>query len=110
MSLPSGVTAIGANAFYGNTNLTTVNLAGYSLEAGSLAGLRSVRDLTIDSLPAAHPYLAYYFGAANGSANGATGIFVPSTLEKVVFRTEPTALADYAFYGCTGLKTVEGMS
>ena len=110
LSLPSGVTAIGANAFYGNTNLTTVNLAGYSLEAGSLAGLRGVRDLTIDSLPAAHPYLAYYFGAANGSANGATGIFVPSTLERVVFRTEPTALADYAFYGCTGLKTVEGIS
>ena len=38
LSLPSGVTAIGANAFYGNTNLTTVNLAGYSLEMGSLAG------------------------------------------------------------------------
>ncbi len=110
LSLPSGVTAIGANAFYGNTNLTTVNLAGYTLESGSLAGLRAVRELTIDGLPSAHPYLAYYFGAANGSANGATGIFVPATLEKVTFRTEQTALADYAFYGCTGLKTVEGIS
>lgn len=110
LSLPSGVTAIGANAFYGNTELTTVNLAGYSLEMGSLAGLRAVRELTVDSLPSAHPYLAYYFGAANGSANGATGIFVPATLEKVTFRTEQTALADYAFYGCTGLKTVEGIS
>lgn len=110
LSLPSGVTAIGANAFYGNTNLTTVNLAGYSLEMGSLAGLRAVRELTIDSLPTAHPYLAYYFGASNGSANGATGIFVPSTLEKVSFRTEQTALADYAFYGCTGLKTVVGIA
>ena len=110
LSLPSGVTAIGANAFYGNTNLITVNLAGYTLEAGSLAGLRAVRELTLDSLPAAHPYLAYYFGAANGSANGATGIFVPATLEKVTFRNEQTALADYAFYGCTGLKTVEGIS
>ncbi len=110
LSLPSGVTAIGANAFYGNTNLVTVNLTGYTLEAGSLAGLRAVRELTIDSLPAAHPYLAYYFGAANGSANGATGIFVPSTLEKVTFRTEQTVLADYAFYGCTGLKTMEGIS
>lgn len=110
LSLPSGVTAIGANAFYGNTNLTTVNLTGYTLEAGSLAGMKAVRELTIDTLPSAHPFLAYYFGAANGSANGATGIFVPSTLEKISFRTEQTALADYAFYGCTGLKTVEGIS
>ncbi len=111
LSLPSSVTAIGANAFYGNDTLTVVNLSGYTLEAGSLAGLKSLKELTVDNLPTGNnAYLAYYFGAPNGKANGATGIFVPSSLEKVTVRAGQTALADYAFFGCTGLKTVEGIS
>lgn len=110
LSLPGNVTKIAANAFYGDSHLTTVNLSGYTLEAGALAGMKSLRELSLDTLASSNPYLAYYFGATNGTANGSTGIFVPKTLEKVTFKTEQTAIADYAFYGCTGLKTVGGIS
>lgn len=110
LSLPGNVKKIAANAFYGDSNLTLVNLSGYTLEAGSLAGMRSLRELNLDTLAASNPYLAYYFGATNGTANGSTGIFVPKTLEKVTFKNELTAIADHAFYGCTGLKTVGGIS
>lgn len=110
LSLPGNVKKIAANAFYGDSHLTSVNLSGYTLEAGALAGMKSLRELNLDTLAASNPYLAYYFGAMSGTANGATGIFVPGSLEKVTFKNELTAIADYAFYGCTGLKTVGGIS
>lgn len=110
LSLPGSVSKIAAYAFYGDSNLTVVNLSGYTLEAGALAGMKSLRELALDTLSESNPYLAYYFGATNGAANGSTGIFVPKTLEKVTFKTEQTSVADYAFYGCTGLKNIGGIS
>lgn len=109
LHLPVGVTTIGANAFFGNTNITTLDLSGMTVLPGALAGMKALRELTIETLNAAGPYLAYYFGAPSGYANGATSVFVPKTLEKVTFTQPQTVLNNYAFYGCVGLREVNGI-
>ncbi len=110
VTLPGGVTTIAANAFYGNDTLKTLDLRGITLEAGALAGMRALEELTMDTLPTGNPFLAYFFGAPTGTANGSTGVFVPASLHTLNLASEQRRIEDNAFYGCTGLKTVTGIS
>lgn len=110
-TLPSGCTEIAPYAFDGNRNIETLVLdaPGLTLREGSLAGMRALTTLSIYALPSANPYLAYYFGASSGEANGSAGNFSPSTLTKVRIVSMGDVLPDYAFYGFTGLSEIEGI-
>lgn len=110
-TLPAGCTEIAPYAFDGNRNIETLVLdaPGLTLRAGALAGMRALTTLSVYSLPSANPYLAYYFGASSGEANGSAGNFSPSTLTKVRIAVMGDTLPDYAFYGFTGLSEIEGI-
>lgn len=110
-TLPDGCTEIAPYAFDGNRNIETLVLDApeLTLRAGALAGMRALTSLSIYSLPSENPYLAYYFGASSGEANGSAGNFSPSTLKKVRIAVMGDMLPDYAFYGFTGLEEIEGI-
>lgn len=110
--LPAGATTVAAYAFYGNTNLTelTFDTSTYVLEKGALAGMQSLEKLTVYTLSGDADYLAYYFGAESAEANGSAGAYTPASLTTVVLTKQPTTLTEYAFYGCTGLSCIEGLS
>lgn len=110
-ALPAGCTEIAPYAFSGNSNLTELNLADekLTLRQGALAGMKALHSLTVYALDSKNPYLAYFFGATSGEANGSAGHYTPATLEKVRVIRLGTELADHAFYGVTGLSEIEGM-
>lgn len=110
-TLPEGCTEIAPFAFDDNTNLTELSLPGADLNIrrGALAGMEALRELTVYSLPATGGYLAYYFGAESGEANGSAGNKSPETLQKVTLIKADADLPDYAFYGFTGLREVAGL-
>lgn len=110
-TLPAGCTEIAPFAFDGNRNLTelTLDAPGLTLRRGALSGMHALEILAVYSLPSSAPYLAYYFGAESGEANGSAGNFSPATLQKVRIAVMGDTLPDYAFYGFTGLSEVEGI-
>lgn len=110
-ALPAGCTEIAPFAFSGNTNLTVLSLENTRLEIrrGALSGMEALEELTVASLPSGNAYLAYYFGAASGEANGSAGNYSPATLRKVTLMSSGTDLPDYAFYGFTGLREIAGL-
>lgn len=110
-TLPAGCTEIAPFAFDGNRNLTelTLDAPGLTLRRGALSGMHALETLAVYSLPSSAPYLAYYFGAESGEANGSAGNFSPATLKKVRIAVMGDTLPDYAFYGFTGLSEVEGI-
>lgn len=111
-ALPAGCTEIAPYAFDGNRNLTSLTLdaPGLTLRRGSLAGMHALQTLAVYSLPSGNPYLAYYFGAESGEANGSAGNFSPASLTKVSITTLGDTLPDYAFYGFTGLTEIDGLT
>lgn len=110
-TLPAGCTEIAPFAFDGNRNLTelTLDAPGLTLRRGALSGMHALETLAVYSLPGSAPYLAYYFGADSGEANGSAGNFSPATLKKVRIASIGDTLPDYAFYGFTGLTEIEGI-
>ena len=112
-ALPNGVEHVAPYAFYGNTTLHSLDVSacnGQALTKSSLEGLKSLQTLTVKDLDSGSSYLAYWFGASTKEANSANGQYVPKSLSKVTF-TEYSAsnVPAYAFYGCNGLATIEGI-
>lgn len=110
-TLPEGCTEIAPFAFDGNTNLTELSFpeSRLTIRRGALAGMEALRELTVYSLPTDGGYLAYYFGAESGEANGSAGNKSPATLQKVTLINTGAGLPDYAFYGFTGLREIVGL-
>lgn len=110
-TLPAGCTEIAPFAFSGNGNLTALSLesGAITVRRGALSGMEALRELTVFALPTGNAYLAYFFGAESGKANGSAGNYSPATLEKVTLIRAGTELADYAFYGFTGLREIVGV-
>lgn len=109
-TLPAVCMEIAPYAFSGNANLTELSLAdsGITLRRGALSGMQSLKTLTVPSLGEGG-YLSYFFGAESGAANGSAGNFTPATLRKVTVLNVGADLADYAFYGFTGLSEIVGI-
>ena len=111
-TLPAGCTEIAPYAFSGNGNLTALDLSNVNLtlDKGALAGMRALQSLTVYALASGNnAYLAYFFGADSGEANGSAGNYTPATLEKVHVVKLSAELPDYAFYGVTGLREITGI-
>ena len=110
-TLPAGCTEIAPYAFNGNSNLKVLVLDSpeLTLRKGALAGMQALETLSVYSLPSGNPYLAYYFGADSGEANGSAGNYSPDTLTSVRIVSIGDSLPDYAFYGFTGLTSIDGI-
>ena len=78
ITIPEGVTSIGASAFYGCTSLTSI------------------------TLPFLNNYLGYIFGALSYSDNSK---YVPSNLKSVTI-TGGESIGSSAFRGCTSLTSI----
>lgn len=112
-TLPQGCTTVAPFAFYGNTTLKSLALdaEAITLSKGSLAGMQALESLSIYALPSgANAYLAYYFGASSNTDNIASGNCTPSTLTRVSIASMGDTVPSYAFYGCTSLAEIEGLS
>lgn len=110
-ALPEGCTEIAPFAFSGNVNLTRLSLdnEAVTVRCGALSGMEALQELTVYTLPEGNAYLAYFFGAESGKANGSAGNYSPVSLEKVTLINAGSELADYAFYGFTGLREIVGI-
>jgi len=91
--IPNSVTAIGDNAFYGCTDLTSVSIPngvtsiGYSVFCGC-SGLTSI------SIPNSVTSIGQY---AFSHCTGLTSISIPNSV---------TSIGQYAFFHCTGLTSI----
>lgn len=112
-TLPQGCTEVAPFAFYGNTNLKSLSLEAptITLAKGALAGMQALESLSLYALPSGdNAYLAYYFGASSPTNNLASGNCTPSTLTRVSVASMGDTVPSYAFYGCTSLSEIEGLS
>lgn len=114
--VPSRVSTIKKGAFSGNKNLTNLDISGVvNIEKGALKDMQSLEILTIDTIGYSdltegnYNYLAYYFGADSALENGMDNVYVTSSLHTVVIKGTVTTVEDYAFYGVSNLKKVEGL-
>lgn len=99
-------------AFFGNTTVKHLDASNsaQALSLASLEGIKALQTLKARDLDANNPYLAYWFGAATAQSNTSGGLYVLESLQKVQFTAYSSSeIADYAFYGCNGLATVEGV-
>lgn len=112
----TGAQKILSGAFCSADNLTSLTLdtSVTEVEIGALRGAKNLETLTLPFLGASATeqdgYLSYAFGAEVGLFNGETGKFTPASLRKVTLTKDLTYVPAYAFYGCTGLKEVVGIS
>lgn len=114
-STATGTEKIADGAFSCADKLTalTVGDGVTTIENGALRGAKKLQTLTLPFLGGTAEtesgYLSYAFGAESATFNGETGKFTPASLRKVTLTKALTAVPAYAFYGCTGLKEVEGI-
>ena len=110
-TLPAGKRSVAAYAFENAPAITSVTFpVGTTLAAGALIGLDALESLTLPALDfGGNGYLAAAFGAREAETGGTSSFYIPATLAAVVFNTDVGSLADYAFYGATGLSSVTGM-
>lgn len=109
--IPEEVTTISEYAFYGCNNIKELDVSNPNIvvKKSALAGMRALEKLTIRTLGGESDYLAYYFGANKPTDNGSNGVYTPASLKTVVLVEPPKTLRDHAFYGVSGLQTVEGL-
>ncbi len=106
--LPDTVTKIAEGAFDGVSSLQSIVLgANTAPTQGAFAGIRSLESLTLPSL-GMEGYLGYYFGAEGTQSTGGYSRVIPETLRTLTVLNAGDAIADYAFYGARGLRTVNG--
>lgn len=107
-------TAILEGAFANGDILTSIVIGEgvTEIERGALKGASALQSLTVPYLGdgAGHQFLAYIFGAERAADNGTTGLYVPQTLQSLTISSPVSAVADYAFYGCTGLREITGLA
>ena len=114
IEIPSNATYIGSVAFYGCVGLTAVEIPDSVTYIGGSAfgGCNNLTEITL-------PYVggnehtsglkknlfAYIFGADDGNYSGLNEC-VPASLKSVTI-TSATSIGDCAFYGCSGLTSIE---
>ncbi len=108
---PSGrISSIESYAFWGDTVIKNLDLSGKNIAASALEGMKALTELTVSDIDNSYPFVAYWFGAGSPERNTSTGLYVPATLQRIVFTNYSLSrVADYAFYGCNGLKSVSGL-
>ena len=111
--LPANYEHIAPYAFYGNVTIKQLDVSNSvsPLDKGSLEGMKSLETLKVRDLDSNNGYLAYWFGASTAQSNGSSGLYVPNSLREVTFTNySATEVGDYAFYGCTGLSSINGIN
>ena len=107
-------TKILQNAFADNTNLKSVSIGKnvLTIEKGALKNMKSLENLTVPFLGNGDDklFLAYIFGAETSTANNINSVYVPSTLKTVTLLNSLSDVPAYAFYGCSGLETINGLT
>ena len=93
VTIPSGVTSIGHDAFRGNLNLTSVTIPSgvTSIGSGAFAGCTNLKSITIPSSVTSIGDSAFY------DCRSLTTITIPSSV---------TSIGNRAFRGCTSLASV----
>ncbi|MCM1533381.1 MAG: leucine-rich repeat protein [Corallococcus sp.] len=113
--LPNGITRVDPYAFMGNANIRVLDLSKAAngnvvISNAALQGMESLETLIVSDFDANNRYLAYWFGAADQQQNTSVGLYVPVTLKEVTFtRYSANDVPAYAFYGCRGLESVNGL-
>lgn len=114
-TIASAVETIQTDAFSCATNLTSLVIGEnvQTIESGALKGAKNLVSLTIPFLGGSaddsSAYFSYIFGAESGFLNGESGKFTPASLTTLKILKQVTEVPNYAFYGCTGLKEIEGL-
>lgn len=93
VTVPSGVTTIGAYAFYGNINVTSVTLP-EGLTSIEVWAFRETTKLTTVSLPSTLTII------------GAYSFYESSALTTMVIPASVTTIENYAFYECNALSSL----
>ena len=93
VTIPSGVTSIGHDAFRGNLNLTSVTIPSgvTSIGSGAFAGCTNLKSITIPSSVTSIGDSAFY------DCRSLTTITIPDSV---------TSIGDSAFYDCRSLTTI----
>lgn len=111
-TLPAGKTAVGAYAFEGNATLTGLDLSAAvtGIARGAFRGMNALTTLTLPAALLEGGTLAAFFGAPAAETEGSFSHYIPATLTTLTLDGSLSAIADYAFYGATGLESVTGIS
>ena len=113
VTIPNSVTSIGSHAFYGCSGLTSVTIPNSVTSIGDYAfrfcsGLTSVN---INCSPTKIGYSPFYecskIEEVSFDCENVTSLFSYfSSVKKVTFSNNVKTIGDYAFYGCSGLTSV----
>ena len=101
ITIPDSVTRIENDAFSGCSSLTSITIPDSVTSIGKSAFEGCTR-LTSITIPSVNTHLGYIFGASSYQYNNS---YVPVSLRTVVV-TGGSSIGDYAFYGCTNLKSI----
>ncbi len=110
IEIPSSVTSIGGSAFKRCSSLTSIDIPNSVTNIG-LSAFEYCSSLTSITLPfvgatksgAENTHFGYIFGASSYSNNSGN---VPSSLKEVII-TDGASIADYAFFYCRSLTSIE---
>ena len=110
-TLPAGKTSVAAYAFENNAQLTELvfSAAVTDVAPAALIGMTALQSLTLPASVMEDTCLASFFGASAAETSGKYSFYIPATLTNVTLDGTLSTVADYAFYGATGLATVTGM-
>ena len=110
IEIPSSVTEIGSSAFSACSSLTSIKLPNSVTSIGDSAfrGCSRLTEITLPFVGAtlngtSNSHFGYIFGASSYSYNDH---YIPNSLNKVTI-TGGSSIGSSAFYGCSGLWSVE---
>ena len=100
IEIPNSVMSIGVSAFSGCTGLTSIEIPNSvtSMAANAFIGCTDLSSVTVNSNTVVSPK---YKSSSN------LGNIFGSQVKKYILGEDVTSIGDYAFYGCTGMISIE---
>ena len=110
-TMPQGKTSVAAYAFEDGAALTELVLPASVTDVapGALAGCTALTSLTLPAAVMEGARLASFFGASAAETSGTYSFYIPASLTSLTLDGSLSMIADYAFYGATGLAQVSGI-